>query len=75
MTPAGTSNEPEVQNDWEKNTHNTDSVQYNGGFLPEIMLLTLCDSIGEPFNTIYYKVFVLTYSQCSHLNLLVVQEV
>ena len=25
------------------------SVQYNGGFLPEIILLTLCDNIGEPF--------------------------
>ena len=25
------------------------SVQYNGGFLPENMLLTLCDYIGEPF--------------------------
>ena len=22
---------------------------YNGGFLPEIILLTLCDNIGEPF--------------------------
>ena len=25
------------------------SVQYNGGFLPEIILLTLGDNIGEPF--------------------------
>ena len=25
------------------------SVQYNDGFLPEIILLTLWDSIGEPF--------------------------
>ena len=25
------------------------SVQYNGGFLPEMILLTLCDYIGEPF--------------------------
>ena len=25
------------------------SVQYNGGFLPEIILSTLCDNIGEPF--------------------------
>ena len=25
------------------------SVQYNGGLLPDIILLTLCDSIGEPF--------------------------
>ena len=25
------------------------SVQYNGGLLPEIILLTLCDYIGEPF--------------------------
>ena len=28
---------------------NNVSVQYNGGFLPEIILLTLCDNIGEPF--------------------------
>ena len=25
------------------------SVQYNGGLLPDIILLTLYDSIGEPF--------------------------
>ena len=25
------------------------SVQYNGGLLPDIILLTLCDYIGEPF--------------------------
>ena len=25
------------------------SVQYNGGLLLDIILLTLCDSIGEPF--------------------------
>ena len=25
------------------------SVQYNGGFLPDIILLTLFDYIGEPF--------------------------
>ena len=25
------------------------NVQYNGGFLPEILLLTLCDYIGESF--------------------------
>ena len=27
----------------------TVSVQCNGGLLPDIILLTLCDSIGEPF--------------------------
>ena len=26
------------------------SVQCNGGLLPDIILLTLCDSIGEPFS-------------------------
>ena len=26
------------------------SVQFYGGFLPEIILLTLCDNIGEPFS-------------------------
>ena len=26
------------------------SVQCNGGFLPEIILLTLCGNIGEPFS-------------------------
>ena len=25
------------------------SVRCNGGLLPDIILLTLCDSIGEPF--------------------------
>ena len=51
------------------------SLQYNGGFLPEIILLTLCDNIGEPI-LIPCRVFVLTaYSQCSHLNLLIAQEV
>ena len=25
------------------------SVQYNGGLLPDIILSTLCDYIGEPF--------------------------
>ena len=25
------------------------SAQYNGGLLPDIIPLTLCDSIGEPF--------------------------
>ena len=24
-------------------------LQYNGGLLPDIILLLLCDSIGEPF--------------------------
>ena len=27
------------------------SVQYNGGFLPKIILLTLFDYVEEPFNT------------------------
>ena len=38
VTPAGTSNELDVQNKWEENTH----TQYNGGFLPGIILLTQC---------------------------------
>ena len=25
------------------------SVQYNGEYLPDIVLLNLCDYIGEPF--------------------------
>ena len=61
MTPAGTSNELDVQNGWEENTHTHTylgdsscplpllwcpwmaivvSVQYNGGFSPDIILLT-----------------------------------
>ena len=28
---------------------NNVSVQYNGGLPPDVILLTLCDSIGEPF--------------------------
>ena len=27
------------------------SVQYIGGLLPDIILLTICDYIGEPFDT------------------------
>ena len=26
--------------------------KYNGGFLPDIILLTLCDYIGEPLQTL-----------------------
>ena len=37
------------------------SVQYNGGLLLEIILLTLCDYIGNPFNTM--KSVVCPYSQ------------
>ena len=65
MTPAGTSNELDVQNGWEENTHthtlyctvslvlnivwwpgitinnnNVVGVRYNGGFLPDFILLT-----------------------------------
>ena len=36
---------------------NVVSVQYNSGFLPEIILLTVCDIIGEPF---YYNVELLS---------------
>ena len=36
------------------------SVQYNGGLLPDIILLTPCDCIGKSF---------YPYSQCSDLNL------
>ena len=40
------------------------SLQYNGGLLPDIMLLTLCDSIGEPFK--YHVEFLsLDYSYIS----------
>ena len=46
MTPAGTSNELDVQNEWEENKHTHTcmainvSVQYNGVFLPDMILLT-----------------------------------
>ena len=42
------------------------SVQYNEGFLPDIILLARCGYIGEPVHTM--KRFCL-YSQCSHLSL------
>ena len=42
------------------------SVQYNEGLLPDIILLTRCGYIGEPFDTM--KRFCL-YRQCSHLSL------
>ena len=33
------------------------SVQYNGGLLSDIILLTLCDysTLGNPFNTMFKK--------------------
>ena len=44
------------------------SVQYNGGRLPDIILLSLCvTTLGNPFDTM--KNFC-PYSQCSHLNIL-----
>ena len=47
------------------------SVQYNGGLLPDIILLTLCDYIGEnSFDTM--KKRFCPYSQCSHLNILTI---
>ena len=56
VTPASTSNELDVQNKWEENTHTHTqnvfvwcpcmainvSVQHNGEFLPGIILLTQC---------------------------------
>ena len=33
------------------------SVQYNGGLFPDIVLLTICDYIGEPFK---YHVVLLS---------------
>ena len=42
------------------------SVQYNGGLLPDIILLTRCGYIGESFYTM--KRFCL-YSKYSHLNI------
>ena len=49
MTPAGTSNELDVQNGWEENTH----TQYNGGFLPDIILLTQSYLRGTRLNTMH----------------------
>ena len=43
------------------------SVQYNGGLLPVVILLTLRDYIGEPFATI--KSFS-PCSQCSYPSIL-----
>ena len=46
MTPAGTSNELDVQNKWEENTKiNVVSVQDNGGFLPDIIYDTVDPTI------------------------------
>ena len=47
------------------------SVQYNGGFLPEVILLSLCDNIGEHFQ---HHVEFLS-SQPIFLNLSIAQEV
>ena len=51
------------------------SIQYNGGLLPEIILLTLlCDCVGQPF---YYHVEFLSLQKIfpPSLNLLIAQEV
>ena len=40
------------------------SVQYDGRLVPDIILLTQCDYIGNPVNTM--KSFC-PYNQCSHL--------
>ena len=45
------------------------SVQYNGGLLHDIILLTRCDRVGDPFDTM--KSFC-PYSQCPHLNILTI---
>ena len=45
------------------------SVQYDGGLLPDIILLTLCDYIGELFDTM---TSFCPYSQCSRRNILTV---
>ena len=47
------------------------SVQYNGGYLPDIMYYSVDPmrlTLGIPFNTM--KIFC-PYSQCSHLNILI----
>ena len=53
------------------------SVQHNGGLLPDIILLTPCDSIGEPFFDVMScleKNLICPYSQCSNLfiNMLII---
>ena len=47
------------------------SVQYNGGLLRDIILLTLCDygTLGNPLDTMKSS---CPYSQCSHLNILTI---
>ena len=37
------------------------SVQYNGGLLLDVILSTLCDCIGDPFNNVTKS--VIPYSQ------------
>ena len=49
------------------------SVQYNGGFLPDIILLTLCYyHRGTRSNTMNSFFFVLAAYFCSHLNVLTI---
>ena len=51
---------------------NVVSVQYNGGLLPSIILLTLCDTtLRNPFNNMKK---CCPYNQCSNLNLLTCLE-
>ena len=69
MTPAGTSNELDVQNEWEESTH---TVYYISGFLPGIILLFTqasilvwfdgtnnIDIISTVLLTMYYSVYDL----------------
>ena len=59
MASAGTSNELDVQNDWEENTHT--SVQYNGGLLPDIITLFTHGYYhrGNRLNTMYVEALSL----------------
>ena len=54
VTPAGTSNELDIQNEWEENTH-THTIQCNGGLLSDIILLTVVvvGVVPQPYPVIY----------------------
>ena len=84
VTPAGTSNELDVQNEWEENTHTV----YYSGFLPGIILLftqasilvwfdgTNIDIISTVLLTMYYSVYDFKEKSerlCMVINIIIVK--
>ena len=57
MTPAGTSNELDVQNEWEENTHNTYFKEKSDALQQYIQYTILCSHVG-PNSVLFAKSLV-----------------